>query len=189
MKLFSTKGSSPPVIEAAQLFSAHHGIDVVIEACSQGCAGDDHKAHENHHGFTSEVTAGEYDLAIAGSEADMDDLEMTGIVVEGSRHSLGLRETAILIPAENPGRVRTFEDLFRPGMRVAISTTRFHPNLKSIPLPEEYRIYRSTCISVLKGVMEKGPGIQSFIDFLCSREGRNIFERHGWVYDPCREKD
>jgi len=62
------------------------------------------------------------------------------------------------------------------------SFENFHPNITAIPLPEKYRIYRSTCVAILDGTPD--PLIAaSFIEFLCSPEGREFFREQGWIFD------
>lgn len=122
MKLFCAKGSAPPVAAAARLYGLLSGRQVEVDVCGQACVRGECAKEAGIHGFVPEVAARDYDLAIAGAEADMDDLEMAGKVAAGSRRSLGLRMATILVPAGNPAGITGLEDLARPGVRIGIST-------------------------------------------------------------------
>lgn len=108
---------------AARAFSVQTGIKVDVSACEATwhhgrCDGDG----DGECGLLREVRRQPFDLAIAGSEADLDDLERTEACVSSTRRSLGLREIAILVPRGNPAGVERLEHLTRPGVRVGIST-------------------------------------------------------------------
>lgn len=118
-RLFSARGSAPPVRAAARLFGSESRASVEVAVCSMACV---EGACGPGHGFVEEVTAGRFDAAVAGSESDMDDLDSAGMVEPGTRRGLLLREAAILVPRGTEGRIRSLEDLTRPGVRVAVST-------------------------------------------------------------------
>ena len=118
MKLFCARGSSPPVVAATERYRALTGVTVEVALCGEQCAAGNAHAH----GFYQEVVGGTFDLAVGGSETDMDDLDQAGWLRADSRRSLGLREAAILTPAGNPAGVRHLDDLARPGVRVGVST-------------------------------------------------------------------
>ena len=122
MRVFCAKGSAPPVIAAARAYRGRSRREVEVAVCGQSCARGQCAPGSTAHGFVPEVAAASFDVAIGGSEADVDDLEQAGMVREGSRRSLGLREAAILVPAGNPAGVRGLLDLARPGLRIGIST-------------------------------------------------------------------
>lgn len=121
MRLFCAKGSAPPVVSAARQYRDLTGRHVQVEVCGAACAKGD-CADSDTHGFVHEVRAKPFDMAIAGSEADVDDLEQAGLVACGTRRSLWVREAAILVPQANPAAVSGLSDLHRPGVRIGIST-------------------------------------------------------------------
>ncbi|MBM3268808.1 MAG: substrate-binding domain-containing protein [Candidatus Sericytochromatia bacterium] len=122
MNVFSAKGSSPPVFAAARAYSQLAGREVKVSVCQHGCGPDGECGPPGSDGFTPEVLGGEYDMAVAGSESDMDELDRTGKTIKASRRSLGIRQAALLVPRGNPAGIATLEDLTRPGIRIAIST-------------------------------------------------------------------
>jgi accessory colonization factor AcfC len=121
MRVFSTRGAVTPVAAAARAWRQGTGRTVEVAGCDASCLHGDCDG-EPVRGFLREVGKARYDLAVAGSEADMDDLARTGVCVRGTRRSLGLREVALLIPRGNPAGITRLEDLARPGVRVGIST-------------------------------------------------------------------
>lgn len=121
MKIFSARGSAPPVVVAARAYRDRTGIPVEVAVCSRSCEhGECGPAFGG--GFVAEVGAGKFDAAVAGAEADWDDLESSGLGRRGPRWSLGMRESVLLVPSDNPARIRTLDDLTRPGVRIAVST-------------------------------------------------------------------
>ena len=121
MRVFSTRGAVGPVAAAARAWSDGGGRAVEVAGCDANCLHGDCDGQPTR-GFVREVGKARYDLAIAGSEADLDDLESTGVCVPGTRRSLGLREVALLIPRGNPAGIGALEDLAVEGRRVGIST-------------------------------------------------------------------
>lgn len=122
MKLFCAKGSALPIKAAAVEYGRLFGRQPIVTVCGLACVQGDCKPREEPHGFVPEVGAGDFDMAVAGAESDMDDLDGAGLVAPGTRRSLGVREAAILVPAGRAPAVQGLEDLFRPGVRIAIST-------------------------------------------------------------------
>ncbi|MBI2893063.1 MAG: substrate-binding domain-containing protein [Deltaproteobacteria bacterium] len=121
MKIFSARGSAPPVVVAARAYRNRTGVPVDVAVCSRGCErGQCGPAFGG--GFVAEVGAGKYDAAVAGAEADWDDLESSGLARGGPRWSLGMRESVLLVPSDNPAGIRSIDDLTRPGVKVAVST-------------------------------------------------------------------
>ncbi len=120
MRLFCARGSAAPVWTAARAYREHTSRQVEVAVCGKQCLEGCEPGQS--HGFVHEVSAGSFDMAIAGSETDMDELDQLGRLVQGSRRSLGMREAALLVPQGNPASVRGLEDLARPGLRVGIST-------------------------------------------------------------------
>lgn len=147
IRIFSARGSAPPVRAAAGVFGSETGLEVAVAVCSNACV---EGSCGPGRGFVWEVTAGRHDAAVAGSETDMDELDAAGMVEPGTRRGLGLREAAILVPRGSGDRVQSIEDLARPGMRIAVST-----------------------IDCLRGVWEDICGLANLIDEV----GRNVTVR------------
>ncbi|MBI2894685.1 MAG: substrate-binding domain-containing protein [Deltaproteobacteria bacterium] len=119
IRIFSARGSAPPVRAAARLFGSENRTAIEVAVCSNACV---EGACGPGHGFVQEVTGRRYDAAVAGSESDMDDLDSAGLVEPGTRRGLALREAAILVPRGMEDRIRSLEDLALPGTRIAVST-------------------------------------------------------------------
>jgi len=126
VRVFSARACAAPLEEAAKLFESETGVHVEISVCNRHCASPvAEEAAENgaHHAdFLVEIAEDAiHDLAIAGAEYLLDDGEVRGIVVRKARRTIACRESALIVPAGNPGRVAALEDLAKPGIRVAIS--------------------------------------------------------------------
>ena len=125
VKVFSARACAEPLEKAALLFTERTGIKVEIDVCSRHCASpvaEEATAEGDHGDFLVEIAeAGVHDLAIGGAEYLLDDGEVRGIVRKGERRTIGLRESAIVVPAGNPANIKTVQDMAKPGVRVAIS--------------------------------------------------------------------
>jgi accessory colonization factor AcfC len=62
------------------------------------------------------------DVIACGAEYILDDAEDQGLVVKGSRKSLGLRRSVIVVPVGNPAKIASLDDLCRDGARIGIAT-------------------------------------------------------------------
>ena len=176
MRLFCARGSSLPVVAAAERYRVQTGENVEVALCGEQCAAGGAHAH----GFYREVADGEFDLAVGGSETDMDELDQAGKLAAGSRRSLGLREATILTPAGNPARVVQFDDLARPGVRIGISTVDC---LRGV---WEDVCGRAGCIpQVRRNVQVRVPGCMAIIRALSRGEVDAAFGWSAFVhFDP-----
>lgn len=126
VKIFSARACAAPLEEAAKIFEARTRVSVEISVCNRHCASpvaeEAAGSQAQHADFLVEIAEeGIHDLAIAGAEYLLDDGEVRGIVVKGARRTIACRESALVVPAGNPGRIACLEDLGRTGTRVAIS--------------------------------------------------------------------
>jgi molybdate transport system substrate-binding protein len=62
------------------------------------------------------------DVIACGAEYILDDAEDRGLVVKGSRKSLGLRRSVIVVPVGNPAKIASLSDLCKDGVRIGIAT-------------------------------------------------------------------
>jgi molybdate transport system substrate-binding protein len=62
------------------------------------------------------------DAISCGAEYILDEAEDRGLVVKGSRRSLGLRRSAIIVPAGNPAKIKSLNDLCKENVHVGIAT-------------------------------------------------------------------
>jgi accessory colonization factor AcfC len=111
--------------KAAKLFEQQSGIHVEIDVCSRHCAepvAEEATGETGGDDFLLEISdAGIHDLAIGGAEYLLDDGEVRGIVQRHERRTIACRASAIIVPAGNPGNIRSVEDMAKPGVRVGVS--------------------------------------------------------------------
>jgi molybdate transport system substrate-binding protein len=63
----------------------------------------------------------EGDVFSSGAEYILDDAEDQGLIVKGSRKSLGYRRSVIIVPIGNPAKIASIEDLCRKDVRIGIA--------------------------------------------------------------------
>ena len=89
---------------------------------------------ENKFGISCKLTAGkpsnllaaiavskEGDVISCGAEYILDEAEDRGLVVKGTRRSLGFRRSVIIVPPGNPAKITILNDLCREGVRIGIA--------------------------------------------------------------------
>ena len=62
------------------------------------------------------------DVFSGGAEYVLDDAEDRGLIIKGSRRSMGYRRSVIIVPPENPANILSLNDLCREGVRIGIAT-------------------------------------------------------------------
>ena len=62
------------------------------------------------------------DIISAGAEYVLDDAEDQGLVVKGSRKTLGFRRSVLIVPPRNPKGIKTLQDLCQRGVKIGIAT-------------------------------------------------------------------
>ncbi len=63
----------------------------------------------------------EGDIISTGAEYILDEAEDQGLVVKGSRRSMGFRRSVILVPIGNPAKISSLNDLCRENVRIGIA--------------------------------------------------------------------
>ena len=63
----------------------------------------------------------EGDVISTGAEYILDEAEDHGLVVKGSRKSMGLRRSVIIVPMGNPAKITSLNDLCRDNVRIGIA--------------------------------------------------------------------
>ena len=61
------------------------------------------------------------DVFSSGAEYILDDAEDQGLILKGSRKSLGYRRSVIIVPLGNPARITSLKDLCRKDVRIGIA--------------------------------------------------------------------
>jgi len=117
LRVFSAGAVSPPLLEALIDYEVEHGVrcDTIVGK------------PEAHMAAIANTREG--DAITCGAEYLLDEAEDNGLVVRGSRRSLGLRRSAIIVPSGNPGGIKNIDDLAREGIRIGIAT---HGCLKGV---------------------------------------------------------
>jgi accessory colonization factor AcfC len=108
LRIYGPGGPEPAIREAARQFGAAHGIDIAITAGPTGRWIDAAKA--------------DADLIYSGSETMMTDFlnAMGGELVATTVTPLYLRASAILVRPGNPRKIKSFNDLLVPGVKILI---------------------------------------------------------------------
>jgi len=61
------------------------------------------------------------DVLSSGAEYILDDAEDQGLIIKGSRKSVGYRRSVIIVPVGNPAKIASLKDLCRKGVRIGIA--------------------------------------------------------------------
>jgi accessory colonization factor AcfC len=61
------------------------------------------------------------DIISCGAEYVHDEAEDMGVLIEGTRRSLGYRRSVIIVGRDNPKNIHSLEDLCKEGMRVGVA--------------------------------------------------------------------
>ena len=110
LSIYSAGAVAPPLKKAVNIFENRFKIhcDVTVG-----------KAHE----LLAEIAASKSgDIITCGAEYILDDAEDHGLVMKGSRKSLGLRRSVIIVPLGNPAKITSLKDLCGDGVRIGIAT-------------------------------------------------------------------
>jgi len=108
--VYSAGAVAPPLQEAIKIFEKRSKIVCKLTAG---------KAHDLLAKIASSKAG---DVISVGAEYVLDDAEDQGLVVKGSRRSLGLRRSAIIVPLGNPARLESISDLCKANVRIGIAT-------------------------------------------------------------------
>lgn len=109
LTLFSAGGVAPPLVRIAEMFEAERGVRV-----------------RHYNGRPEELIGiieqeGRGDLISLGAEFIADLLVEKGLVRHDDRHFIGTRRLGICVRAGNPLNIRTFDDMFNPGIRIGVA--------------------------------------------------------------------
>ena len=109
LRVYSAGAVAPPLQEAAGVFEERAGITCrVIPGKPESLL---RAIRLNKKG----------DLISCGAEYVHDEAEDLGVLVKGTRRSLGCRRSVIVVEAGNPRGIRTLEDLCEEGVRVGVA--------------------------------------------------------------------
>jgi ABC-type molybdate transport system substrate-binding protein len=101
LRIYSAGAVALPLQEATRLFEENHGV---------GCRVIPGKPEAL---LPSIANIREGDVFSAGAEYVLDDVEDRGLVIPGTRQSLGYLRSVTVVPLGNPARIHFLNDLCR----------------------------------------------------------------------------
>ncbi len=107
--VYSAGAVAPPVRDAIENFQRDYKITCDLTV------GKPSKLLEE----ASELQKG--DVFSSGAEWILDDAEELGLIIKGSRKSLGYRRSVIIVPLGNPAKITSLKDLSREGVKIGIA--------------------------------------------------------------------
>jgi len=110
LRVYSAGAVAPPLQKATDLFEKEYGIGCRLTAGKPEAL------------LKAIAVTGDGDVFCAGAEYVLDDAEDRGLVVRGSRSSLGYRRSVIIVPIDNPASIYCLNDLTRENIRIGIAT-------------------------------------------------------------------
>jgi len=109
LKIFSAGAVAPPLIDAAEFFENKSKVRCDVRVGKPGELLDQ----------IEKTKTG--DVFCAGAEYVLDDAEDRGLIIKGSRKSLGYRRSVIIVPKGNPAKIVSLEDLCRKDLKIGIA--------------------------------------------------------------------
>jgi len=109
LRVYSAGAVAPPLRDAIDIFEKKSGIrcDLTVGKPSNLLA--------------AIAVSKQGDVISCGAEYVLDEAEDQGLVVKGSRRSVGFRRSVIIVPLGNPARITSLNDLCREGVRIGIA--------------------------------------------------------------------
>ena len=108
--VYSAGAVAPPLQEAINLFKKMYGVKYRFTVGKP----------EKLLMAIAETKDG--DVFSGGAEYVLDDAEDRGLIIRGSRRSMGYRRSVIIVPPDNPANILSLNDLCREGVRIGIAT-------------------------------------------------------------------
>ena len=109
LHVYSAGAVAPPLQKAIDVFEDRFGI---------GC---NLTAGKPSNLLAAISVSREGDVISTGAEYILDEAEDRGLVVKGSRRSMGLRRSVIIVPMGNPAKITSINDLCRDNVRIGIA--------------------------------------------------------------------
>jgi molybdate transport system substrate-binding protein len=107
--VYSAGAVSPPLRDAIGVFEKKFGVRCNLKV---GKPGD----------LLAEIAESKKgDVICCGAEYILDEAEDRGLIVKGSRRSLGFRRSVIIVPLGNPAGIHSLNDLCQDGVRIGIA--------------------------------------------------------------------
>jgi len=109
LRIYSAGAVAPPLLDAAEFFEKEFGVKCDVHVG---------KPEELLEEIARSKTG---DVFCSGAEYILDDAEDRGLIIKGSRKSLGYRRSVIIVPVGNPARIKSLNDLCKKGVKVGIA--------------------------------------------------------------------
>ncbi len=109
LRVYSAGAVAPPLQKAIDVFENKFGISCKLTAGKPSNL------------LAAIAVSKEGDVISCGAEYILDEAEDRGLVVKGTRRSLGFRRSVIIVPPGNPAKITILNDLCREGVRIGIA--------------------------------------------------------------------
>jgi molybdate transport system substrate-binding protein len=109
LKIYSAGAVAPPLLDAAEFFQKEFNVKCDVKVGKP----------EDLLKEIAKFKKG--DVFSSGAEYILDDAEDQGLIIKGSRKSLGYRRSVIIVPVGNPAKIASLKDLCRKGVRIGIA--------------------------------------------------------------------
>ncbi len=110
LHVYSAGAVAPPLQKAISVFEKKFGIRCNL------------RAGKPSNLLAAIAVSKRGDVISCGAEYILDEAEDRGLVVKGSRRSLGFRRSVIIVPIGNPAGITSLDDLCKENVRIGIAT-------------------------------------------------------------------
>jgi len=110
LRVYSAGAVAPPLQEAVDIFENKFGIRCKLTTGKPS-------------NLLAAIAASKQgDIISCGAEYILDEAEDRGLIVKGSRRSMGFRRSVIIVPKGNPAKITSLNDLCKENVRIGIAT-------------------------------------------------------------------
>ena len=109
LEIYSAGAVATPLLDAAEFFEKEFNVR---------CEVHPGKPEELLHDIQRSNVG---DVFSSGAEYILDEAEDDGLIIKGSRRSLGYRRSVIIVPPGNPAQISTLKDMCRSHVKIGIA--------------------------------------------------------------------
>jgi len=109
LRVYSAGAVAPPLLDAAEFFENEFKIKCDVRVGKPVELLDEIERSKTGDVFSS------------GAEYILDDAEDQGLIIKGSRKSIGYRRSVIIVPLGNPAKITSLRDLCNKGVKIGIA--------------------------------------------------------------------
>jgi molybdate transport system substrate-binding protein len=109
LKVYSAGAVAAPLLDAAEFFEKEFNVKCDVRVGKPNELLDEIERSKKGDVFSS------------GAEYILDDAEDRGLIIKGSRKSLGYRRSVIIVPLGNPAKITSLKDLCRKDFKIGIA--------------------------------------------------------------------